>query len=104
MRLPHTGIDHLGGRVVLPSLIPAQLGLRNAQNSGELRLGSPIAGDTGRAKGVHLHFEVKTKAVFGTPTGKNSCIGYLPKPDGEAFGYYDPAWALKVFTALPQSK
>jgi hypothetical protein len=29
---------------VLPPLIPAQLGLRNAQNGGELRLGSPIAG------------------------------------------------------------
>ena len=46
-------------------------------------------GNTGHADGVHLHFEIKTKAVLENPSGGGQYWGYMPT-DASKYGFYDP--------------
>jgi hypothetical protein len=45
--------------------------------------------------GTHSHFEVKSAAVLGNPTGSGAYFGYTPA-DPASYGYFDPAQYINI--------
>ena len=46
---------------------------------------------------VHLHFEIKRRAVLGNPSGSGQYWGYTPY-DASGYGYIDPQWLINSTT------
>lgn len=63
-----------------------------------------VMGRTGKGKPdwwdtIHLHFEVKTVGVTGTPAPLNAFWGYTPNP-AQNYGYINPADVLGKWYAI----